>query len=171
MLSRLNFFQIIRDHLKTLRNINSGSQMISRPDCIVFFIMPFIVSIYLVYKEIDLHPHTTDLITAVSILGGFLFNLLAVIYGLMDKLKADSENDTLKSTFVKEIHINISFNILISLMLILLLIIYTYQADKPSVFTTVDRIFSLFIYFFLILFMLTMIMIFNRIYIIMKKEN
>ncbi len=145
--------------------------MVSRPDFFLFFLFPVVLSVYLVYKQTEIHTHITDLITAVSILGGFLFNLLAVIYGLMDKLKADSKNNTIKSIFVKEIHINISFNIMLSLVLIVLLIVYSYQSNKQHCFTAVDYIFSLFIYFFLILFMLTMIMIFNRIYIIMKKDN
>jgi len=145
--------------------------MMSIPDILLFLIFPLCLSGYLIYKKLELHSHVTDLITAVSILGGFLFNFLAVIYGLMDKLKADSEKSNIKKLFVKEIHINISFNILLSLILILLLIIYSYQPNNGSCFTLTDYLFLLIIYSFLILFMLTMIMIFNRVYIIMKKDN
>jgi len=103
-------------------------------------------------------------------MGGFLFNLLAIIYGLMDKLKADSKDDPIKMRFVKEIHVNISFNIFLSFLLLLLLIIYSCQPNN-NCFSITDYIFSFLIYFLLILFVLTMLMILNRIYIIMKKEN
>jgi len=171
MLSRINFLQIIRDHLRTLRNINSSSKMVSRPDLLLFFILPLILSGILTIQKVELHSHISDFITAISILGGFLFNLLAIIYGLMDKLKLDSKDSDIKKIFVREIHTNISFNILLSLILILLLIVYSYQPNNFSCFTMVDYTFSLILYSLLILFMLTMIMVFNRIYIIMKKDN
>ncbi|TWR30343.1 hypothetical protein FPZ43_05220 [Mucilaginibacter pallidiroseus] len=170
MLSRINIFKIVQDHLKTLRSNNSDSNWISRGDALLFFLSPIIISAILTYKRVKLIDHTTDLITAVSILGGFLFNFLAIVYGLMDKLKTDSQENALKRKFVKEIHVNISFNILLSLVLLLILIIYSYQ-PKDSCFRLFDYIVSPLIYFFLILFTLTMVMILNRVYIIMKKED
>lgn len=170
MISRINIWKIVNDHIKTLRNINSVSEGISRPDLLLFFIFPGIMSAILTYKEIRINNKITILITAVSILGGFLFNLLAVIYGLMDKLKTDAADNELKSRFVKEIHVNISFNIFLSFLLILLLIMYSYQAESVC-FSIFDYIFTGTLYFLLILFLLTMLMILNRIYIIMKKEN
>jgi hypothetical protein len=131
------------------------------------------IGIYLAFLKVDLSKHVADLITTVSIIGGFLFNLLAIIYGLMDKLEEEASNNILKKIFAKEIHINISFNILLSLFLLIALIIYSYLGEV--VFAKIWQKISYYalkstIYFLIILFFLTMLMILNRIYILLKRE-
>jgi len=192
MFSRINIFGIIGDHFYTLRRYDSSSRSISIEDFCLFILLPFIVSIMLTTLSVRLDSHVTDLITSISILGGFLFNLLAIIYGLIDKIK-DSNIDTTANTeeairerirqrFIKEIHVNISFNIVISLFILLLLVIYSYTlpvqstdilifySTKFKIELLINRAISLAIYFFLGVFSLTMLMIINRVYIILNRE-
>jgi len=191
MLSRINLFGIVCDHLRTLRRYDSSSNRISIEDLFLFIIFPLIVSIILVIRNITLDSHVTDLITSISILGGFLFNLLAIIYGLMDKVRdspidpngnsTDAVRERIRQRFIKEIHVNISFNIVISLLTLSLLLIYSYmipigQPDLFSFHQTSFRVYiglylfiSILIYFLLGLFSLTMLMIINRVYIILNK--
>lgn len=179
MFKRINCIKIIKDHIHTLRDIGSKKKRMHIPDLFLFFLIPFGMAAMLSYFEISLSSHITDLITAISIIGGFLFNLLAIIYGLMDKITLDIQGESLdkvnrglKSIFIKEVHINISFNILISFILLILLIFYSYFKDmvlcgEVKAFT--NHMLVALIYFLLILFTLTMLMILNRIYILLKK--
>ena len=170
MLSRINILKIIKDHFNTLNNINKVNGGMTFWDCFGFLILPAALSCYLCTTSLDFNSHLSDLITSISILGGFLFNLLAVIYGLMDKIQRDLQlqaENSLKKTFVKQIHINISFNILLSIFLIVILVIYPHFKCLNSL---VDLIFRFSISFLLLLFLLTILMVLNRIYIILKKD-
>jgi len=172
MLDRINCFKIIKDHIGTLRDLNSNRSGIYLPDLLLFFIFPVTIALALAYYNCSLIDHITDFITAISIIGGFLFNLLAIIYGLMEKLNADAVGDRLKSIFVSEVHINISFNILVSFVLLVTLIIYSYFI-KVRIFylihDAINFVLTSLIYFLIIVFALTMLMILNRIYILLKK--
>lgn len=180
MFQRINFYKIIRDHLNTLRRIDTNRNEMSFWDFILFIFLPLIIAMILAYFRISITSHITDLITAVSIIGGFLFNLLAIIYGLMDKLTSDShaiapesEIGKLKRLFIKELHVNISFNILISLFLLICLIIYSYIPNEQCELWAIGIhwVLTVLIYFLSILFFLTMLMILNRIYILLKKDE
>lgn len=192
MLNRINVFGIIRDHLQTLTRYDTQSNRMSAEDIILFIVAPLIIATLLVLLNVRLDSHITDLITAISILGGFLFNLLAIIYGLIDKLKESRTTDQstaeqiiregIRQRFIKEIHINISFNIVISLFILLLLITYSYIIPfdatnmlefynvKFIVIVSMGLIMSLTIYFLLGVFSLTMLMIINRVYSILSRE-
>lgn len=179
MFQRINFYKIIKDHLNTLRRIDNNKNEIAFWDCILFIVAPLMIAIVLAHFRISISSHITDLITAVSIIGGFLFNLLAIIYGLMDKLTTDSqasapesETGKLKRLFIKELHINISFNILISLFLLVSLLLYSYLPNEQCELWIIGIhwVLTVLTYFLSILFFLTMLMILNRIYILLKKD-
>src|SRR5690606_34986088 len=106
----------IKDHLGTMRSLNQSSNRIYWKDFLLFFILPFIISILLVLKEYSFKEQLGNLIAAISIFGGFLFNLLAIIYSQMENIKkdAETEDDKVKARFINEIHINISFCIVLS---------------------------------------------------------
>ncbi|MBF2045428.1 hypothetical protein [Flavobacterium psychrophilum] len=112
-------------------------------------------------------------------MGGFLFNLLAIIYSQIENIKTDVEklgnNDKnkiereIKNKFINEIHSNISFAIVLSLFLILSLLSITIEIPEFKYKTLVENIFIFINYFLMQLFTLTLLMIINRIYILFKK--
>lgn len=173
---RINVNQIISGHLRTLRSLNQTSKGIYFPDLITFFVFPIALSGYLTYKNIDLLNQVTNIIAAISILGGFLFNLLAIIYGVMDKLKVDIEqpkkgiNSELKKIFIKEIHSNISYCILLSIFTTTFLLIYSSDFPCTSIFKIVKQTILFTNYFLLFHFLLTLLMVLNRVYILLKKD-
>lgn len=124
MVSRINFFKIIKAHFKTFRSLNQSSDKIYWKDFILFILFPIAISLVLVWFDVQLLSQVTNLIAAISILGGFLFNLLAIIYNSMNNLEGDATNDKIKTIYIKEIHTNISYNILIAIFTIILLILY-----------------------------------------------
>lgn len=185
MFKRINVANIIRDHLKTLKRIDTVGKGMSSADFCLFFLLPMFIAGVLVSQDIHLEKHITDLITSISILGGFLFNLLAIVYGLMDKLQADAKKSidgkpNLKATFVKEIHTNISFNIVASLLILFLLLVLSFMNGRNVCVLCINRYCSItilnivqgltwLIYSLLGTFSLTMLMILNRIYILLNK--
>lgn len=177
MLSRINVYRIIKDHFGTLRSLNQKSKRMYWKDFILFVIFPNVLAIGLAYKDVSLDKYVGNLIAAISIFGGFLFNLLAIIYSQLEKIKLDTkstkdeDNRKLKLKFVNEIHINISFNIVLSLFIVLTLIACTIEIPQIAFRKFLKELILYFNYFLLILFFLTILMVVNRIYILLKKDT
>src|SRR5690554_2295714 len=109
MISRINCYKIVRNHFRTLRSLGQESNRIYWQDFILFILFPIAISLALTYYDFNFKNQLTNLIAAISILGGFLFNLLAIIYNSMENLKRDAEANDIKKTYAKEIHSNISY--------------------------------------------------------------
>ncbi len=173
MLNRINILKIIRDHFGTLKSLNQKSNWINGKDFLLFLIFPIIVASILTYKGYNFKSELGNLITTISIFGGFLFNLLAIIYSQIDNMRkdAESEKDDLKKKFVKEIHINISFCIVLSILIVLTLLLTTIDISDFEFNWLINKIIIGMNYFLIILFLLTLLMILNRIYILLKKES
>ncbi|CAM2973784.1 hypothetical protein SAMN02745938_1263 [Flavobacterium psychrophilum DSM 3660] len=179
MMQRINIYRIVKDHLKTLRSLNQSYNFINIGDFLLFFIFPSIISLTLTLLNYNFIKQLDNLIASISILGGFLFNLLAIIYSQIENIKTDVEklgnNDKnkiereIKNKFINEIHSNISFAIVLSLFLILSLLSITIEIPEFKYKTLVENIFIFINYFLMQLFTLTLLMIINRIYILFKK--
>ncbi|MDN3621369.1 hypothetical protein QWY81_18015 [Polaribacter undariae] len=173
MLTRINIFKIIKDHFGTLRNLNSTKNRISWQDAILFLVLPILISMVLVYKDLTFEKQLGNLIAAISIFGGFLFNLLAIIYSQFDKIEIDAnkEDNDLKKKFVKEIHINISFCIVTSIIIVITLLLSTIDIPDFKYDWLIEKFIIGINYFLMTLFLLTLTMILNRVYILLKKES
>lgn len=171
MLSRINILKIIKDHLGTLRSLNQSSNRIYWKDFLLFFVFPLIISTLIVWKEYSFKEQLGNLIAAISIFGGFLFNLLAIIYSQMENIKkdAETEDDKVKKRFINEIHINISFCIVLSICIVLTLLLTTIDIPEFKYLDVLNKIINGLNYFLMILFLLTLTMILNRVYILLKK--
>jgi hypothetical protein len=173
MFDRINCYKIIEAHLKSLRSLNNkDSKYIYWGDALLFFIFPCFIALYLISKEITLDKILGDIIKSIAILAAFLFNMLAIIYNSMKDLKNDAESDMLKKIYVGEIHSNLSFNILVGIILIVSMILQMSFPEKLSDFQYHTKQLINFInIFLLILFMLTLLMNLNRVYILLNKQN
>lgn len=172
MLSRINIFKIIKAHFGTLRKLGQDSKRIYWRDFILFILVPILISAILAYYNVNFKNQISNLIAAISILGGFLFNLLAIIYNSMENLKNDinSTNNSIKKTYAKEIHSNISYNILLSILCVISLIAYNTEIINFDYCIFVERGILFLNYFFLISFVLTLLMVLNRVYILLDKN-
>ena len=171
MLDRINILKIMKDHLGTLRSLNQSSDRIYWKDFMLFFVFPIILSTFLVWKGYSFKEQLGNLIAAISIFGGFLFNLLAIIYSQMENIKkdAETEDDKVKARFIKEIHINISFCIVLSIFIVTSLLLTTIDIPEFEYLRILEKIINGLNYFLMILFLLTLTMILNRVYILLKK--
>ncbi|MEG0188129.1 MAG: hypothetical protein RR447_09105 [Algoriella sp.] len=175
MFSRININKIIIAHYKSLSNLNDRKIAIN--DLIIFILFPILIAIVLIYYNISIKSQVANLITALSILAGFLFNLLAIIHSSLEKIRDEIrqqnlEENSLKYKFANEIHANISYNILIAILTIVTLVVsglnieFNNKTLKYISFCLLNSI----CYFLLIHFLLTLIMILNRVYILLDKE-
>lgn len=176
MLTRINILTIIIDHFRTLRRVDKPVSKMSWPDIFLFLLFPLSVGIVLTMLQFNIRPYIGNLITAVSIFGGFLFNLLAIIYSQIDKVRAEAERSEgnltrIKKKFVREIHANISFNIVLSIFLVITLILYSVEIKGMAFAREVNTVLLGVNYFLLLLFILTLLMVLNRVYILLKKDS
>lgn len=171
MLNRINIIKIIKDHLGTLRSLNQTSNKIHWKDLILFFIIPIVIATILVCKNYSFEDELGNLIAAISIFGGFLFNLLAIIYSQMENIKKDatSEDDKVKNIFIDEIHINISFCIVLSIIIVITLLMTKIDIPAFKYLCILEKFIIGLNYFLMMLFLLTLTMILNRVYILLKK--
>lgn len=171
MLERINIIKIIKDHLGTLRGLNQTSKRVHWKDLFLFFILPFVIAFLLVWKGYSFEEELGNLIAAISIFGGFLFNLLAIIYSQMESIKKDAttENDKVKKIFINEIHINISFCIVLSILIVITLLLTKIDIPQFEYLYILEKLIIGLNYFLMMLFLLTLTMILNRVYILLKK--
>ncbi|WP_336690457.1 MULTISPECIES: hypothetical protein [unclassified Chryseobacterium] len=175
MFSRINVIKIIKAHYKSLSSLNGNK--ITFSDLILFIIIPLFVSAYLGIKGISMKSQISNLVTALSILAGFLFNLLAIIHNSLGKIKNEIrarnlDEDALKLRFANEIHANISYNILIAIITVVSLVLYGLNIEFVDL--KINKILLTIInstcIFLMIHFLFTLLMILNRIYILLDKE-
>lgn len=175
MFSRININKIIKAHYKSLSSLNG--EEISFLDLVLFIFTPLIVSIYLGINNISIKSQISNLVTALSILAGFLFNLLAIIHNSLGKIKNEIrarslDEDALKLRFANEIHANISYNILIAIITVVSLVLYGLNVEFID--PKINKILLLFLnsicIFLMIHFLFTLLMILNRIYVLLDKE-
>lgn len=175
ILDKINISKIVEDHIDTLKYYNTNKK--SKGDIFLFFIVPLILSSAIVYFEfIPTEGTITIFVTALSIFAALLFNLLLLIYDITSKSKNTEQKDELTSSFIKEIYSNVSFSILIAITTIILSIVYyiwistcTSEVEIINLSLT-TYIFSFLIYYFMIQFLLTLLMILKRIHALLSNE-
>lgn len=186
---------VVFAHIRTLRTLGKPGVNIS--DLLFFFGLPAVIALPLSYCCLaELHTKGSDILTAVSIIGGFLFGLLGMIVNVIEKVKREHSDNIVKKVFAREIHANIAFGIIQSLACVLSMIAYGFLTpsgkdktlsafwdsvkNKASFESILEWIrsssFSLEVavawinYFLLISFFLTLLMIVKRIFIIMNSD-
>lgn len=163
-MSRFNVFSIIVAHVKTLRKISPN-----RPDWTEIFVsfgLPAVVSSLLLWKTgIEFEKYISDLLATISIVGGFLFTLLALVYGIIEKIRENPSSSAVRTVFAKEIHANISFSIILSIFCCCSLLIFKISMQYNDGWYDVAKQIILWLNYYLLgVFLLTLIFVLKRIY-------
>lgn len=110
---KLDFSRIIKDHIKTIINDNTGKP--DGRDWFFFVLLPIIVSTFLVRYRIFLDSNYINaIISGLSIYVGLSLNLVVLLFEIVQK-----ENTTdLKLSFAKDVIANISFTVILSILTI-----------------------------------------------------
>lgn len=166
MIEKINISQIVKDHISTLKNYETGKY--SFWDFVLFFFVPFLIGGVLVYFRFKLTKEIVNgLVTSLSIFAALLFNLLLLIYDIIRKTENSEGINGLKTTFLKQIYSNISFCILIAISTVILLLISFLNIE----IALLHYILAFFVYYLVSLFILTLFMILKRVHILLSKES
>ncbi len=192
LINRINIYRIFVKHFDTLYDYGklkvTGKKVRSFSDYFVFLISPILIAIGLFFIGIRItEDYVNILITSLSIFVGLLFSLLTLIFDLGKKEKenkiqlGDKYTEEHKFILIKEIFVNISFAIAISIISILFLLSTQFH---PSLLVNYLRKYEFFHYlkmcyisittiisFFLIIeFVLVLLMILKRFFLIYSKQ-
>lgn len=149
---KIDIRNIFRDHLDTL--VNAQTKKPDLRDWFFFLFIPLTLSIYLVYEGIFVSDdRANSLISGLSIYVGLSINFLMLIFELSTK-RFFKEEDRIPK--LKQVVANICVTTIYSLFIIILTLLTDIKILKYPV--------HLFLYFFLIEFFFTMLMVLKRIY-------
>jgi len=164
---KISIAKIVGDHVNTLKDY--GSSKYSKPDIILFFFVPFIISAASVYFGLLLNKDLVGiLINVFSIFAGLLFNLLVLLYDVISKISnsvKSKQSNQLKINLLEQVFSNISFEILLSLFNVILLAVSTLFNSK-----IVNSTFSFLIFYLVILFTLSLLMVLKRVHKLLSDE-
>lgn len=161
--------RIVSAHLSTLRDADSSQ--ISPSDLALFFGVPLAAACaYAVVGWTFSADVLNALLTAFAIFAGLLLNLLLLVYTFSTQVNHPSALAKTRAELVKELHDNIAYSILLSVVLVAICIgaiAYIKMFDPPKV---TGRWLSGTIVFLTLNFLLTLLMIVKRIYIMLNRE-
>lgn len=184
--------KIIKSHYKTFYILENKKEKKSISSYLIYVLIPLFCSVILTYFGYTMESEINNLIAAISIFGGFLFNLLAIIYTQVDKILIAIKKDEIKAKngelgifdttkrdlnnkriFAKEINSNISYSIIVALTIIIFLLLLNIDLPKIIPCNYADFIKMVFIginYFLLSHFILTLLMIISRVYLLLSRD-
>jgi hypothetical protein len=189
---KIKVVEIIKSHYDTFYTLEENKERLSKSSYFVYIGIPLFISISLTALGYTMQSEINNLIATISIFGGFLFNLLAIIYTQVDKIlkaikeeekkinqgkvgKFDSIQKELdnKKAFTKEINSNISYSIIIAIIIILTLLLLNIDLPELNITNYKTILKSIFIginYFLLSHFLLTLLMVLSRVYILLNRD-
>ncbi|AWI08268.1 hypothetical protein CKA38_02420 [Ereboglobus luteus] len=142
---------------------DDGRDKISKRDIFLFYALPIIISIGVVFLlNKNISSDTINLlITIFSIFVGLLLNLLVLIVGFRNTIMQNA----IKHKVLDETFYNISYAILISVILIVLLFTAIVSSGIPM------QIISTTSFFIIGNFILTLLMILKRVHMLLTKQD
>lgn len=164
MSAKLNLRHVITDHWRTLYDYRTDK--LDWSDVFTFYIVPALLTAGLLWLGMRLGgTEVTVLITALSIFAALLFNLLLLTHSIVtDTAK---EIHARRHELLQEIYAHISYAILVSVVAIVFLLAYVVL---PSRSTWVCVLTSAAVYFLVLNFLGTLLLILNRIHVMLAAE-
>jgi hypothetical protein len=130
---------------------------------IYFFVVPAVVAFFLVWCQKLLTPNSVNtLIAAFSIFTGLLLNIILIIFAIIDRYPTD---DRKRNTLLDHLYANSIYALLTSAIVLIILII-TIIWDNWVAFPLLAFI-SCLVYFGISHFIMTLFMIFTRLYVLL----
>jgi hypothetical protein len=166
---KIDVGRIVIAHLRTLRD--SCSSEYSPSDLLVFFGVPAAAAFACPLLGWRFNADVLSaLLTAYSIFAGLLLNLLLLVYTFSTQATHPTALAKVRTELVKELHDNIAYSILVSIVLVVFCMaaIAFVKMYEPARFTA--RWVTGSIIFLTLNFVLTLLMILKRIYIILNSE-
>lgn len=189
-MNKINPIDIVKEHIATLKNI--GCNRLSVADLLLFFVFPVFMAMFFVNViQLRIDSGAIEvLITVFSIFIALLFNLLLLIYDIVNKAELFERNkesiegkinnaelhfkNKLRLVFIKQVYSNVSFCILISVILLIMLSLgFVLKEISADIFKYRDQVSGLFsgiIYSLFVVFVLTLLMVLKRVHALLSVE-
>lgn len=163
MITKINITPIILGHFRTLCD-RSGKHILWR-DVILFYALPAVISITLIYKQVVFLDKYVDIgIVAHTVLIPLLANVLFLIFNIVDR--GNINGLPKRKRLLNQLYNNVAYLILISIASLIALVVYSVKSLPEWIIWT-DR--GL-LYFLCIHSFLTALMVVKRIHILLSKE-
>jgi len=169
--NKINIAKIVTSHLDTLRDYSSGK--ISWVDVSFFFGLPFLLSIMGWRLGWGLYVDALNaLLAAFAIFAGLLLNLLILIYTFSTNASYPTNLAKMKTRFVKELHNNIAFSVLLSILIVMAALVGVAQLKmrNPQDPGHTGSTLTFIIVYLTTNFVLTLLMILKRIHVLLSTE-
>lgn len=170
MTDLFNPWLIVGAQIDTLREFDT--RRYSPAALSLFFGIPFLTAAGLLAGEITITEGAANaLITSMSIFAGLLFNLLLLVYDVVNRAprprpsmsNEERRNAAIRQQFLSEVFSNISFAIFASVVVVLLLL------AGVLVSRTGNRWFSGVVFYCTMTFLMTLLMVLQRVHILFGK--
>lgn len=156
---------IIEKHFQTLKEDANCLWQLG-----LFFVIPGLTAAILLYLNKGLTNNSANaLITAFSIFTGLLLNVILIIFAILDRSIKPESQGTKKSKLLHHLYANSIYALLISVLILLVLIITVIWDDWNN--TSLIFIASAIVYFVVAHFVMTLLMIFRRLYVLLFDCN
>lgn len=162
MFTVINILPIIKKHFQTLKKDSSPLALIT-----LYIILPSVVSFMLVHKRLTLDQDLIrTLITAFSIFVGFIINVILIIFDIIKR--NNKRREKVHEDLIVHLYYNSLYALTISIILLifLLFVYFTYTKLNSSHICVLSAIF----YFILTNFLLTLLQITRRIFVLLDQE-
>lgn len=167
--SKIDVSSIIRGHLATLRDNRLG-RAVSIGDLFVFFGSPLIVAIAV--QIIGFHfrvDAVNGFLNVFSILTGLLLNLLVLVITLASNRPNREATQQKRSLLIREIFTNLCFSVLVAVIVVCTaLVALSYMRSDPG--ATTGPVATWLLVGATTNFVLNLLMILKRMYILLNKE-
>ncbi len=168
---KIDVSRIIVAQIRTLRD--NRNQKYSIPDLVLFYGVPLVLC--------GIAPHfkwkfsgdvLNALLAAFSIFAGLLLNLLILVYTFSSQSNHPNALAKTRTAVIKELHDNIAYSILVSIVIVVVTMISVAYLKIDDAVTTpkfTNRWVTGIIIFLTLNFILTLLMILKRIYIMLNQ--
>lgn len=170
-LDKIDIRRIVTGHVASMRNFATDKLSVS--DLALFFGMPLVAAAVAVYLGWGFYVDALNaLLAAFAIFAGLLLNLLLLIYTFSTNASYPTTLAKTRSRFVKELHDNIAFAVLVSVLIVMAAFVGVAELKMkdPQNPGHTGSLLSFVLVFLTANFVLTLLMILKRIHVLLSNE-
>ncbi len=167
-MDKINVLPVISKHLETLSNY--GEDKRSWSDYCLFLIIPILCGVALAWSGFGFRTDAVNgFLNAFSIFTGLLLNVLILVFTLTGSTSPLNIDVRLRRELLRQVFANICFTILISIVVVCAAIIaLAYMKSEPGART--GPVATAVLASFTLNFVLTLLMIIKRMFVLLEKE-
>lgn len=168
---KIDVTRIIVAQVRTMRD--NSTQKYSPADLLLFYGLPVLLAAGGSYFGWKFNADVLNaLLAAFSIFAGLLLNLLILVYTFSSQQEHPAALTKTRMVLIKELHDNIAYSILVSIIIVVVTMVtvaYLKMHEKPPEAAFTVRWVTGTVIFFTMNFVLTLLMILKRIYVMLNQ--